>query len=430
MEFVKIFFEEFIRLSSEMSPYLLLGLVFAGLLKVFVPAGITSSFLGKNSLKSVLMAALIGVPLPLCSCGVVPTGISLNRNGASKGATVSFLISTPQTGLDSILVTYSMLGLPFALLRPLIAFITGIFGGLLTNKIADNESINSGHSFQSTSCSCEDGHCDIPENKGKLRTFFDYAFIDFLQDIAKWLIIGLIIAALISVLLPQNFFTEQINNSFLGMVIMLVASVPLYICATSSVPVAVALMMKGLSPGAALVFLMAGPATNAATIMLLGKTLGKKTLFTYLFSIISGAFVFGMLINLLPSSWFALPSIISETEVHSSNLMLYFNYISAAVLLILIIFGKFYSKHDYDLSHEHDFSEELGHVSETVVFNVAGMSCSHCEASVINLVSSFANIDRVEADAKENRVFVTGAVDKDKIVSEIEKLGYKVDKFD
>ncbi len=426
MEFIKVFFNEFIRLSGEMSPYLLLGLVFAGLLKIFVPTSITSSFLGKKNVKSVFMASLIGVPLPLCSCGVVPTGVSLNRNGASKGATVSFLISTPQTGLDSILVTYSMLGLPFALLRPFIAFVTGIFGGLLTNKIADNENINHEKAFNLTSCSCEDGHCNISEKKSKFKTFFDYAFIDFLQDISKWLIIGLLLAALISAVLPQNFFTEYINNSFLGMLIMLIASVPLYICATSSVPVAVALMMKGLSPGAALVFLMAGPATNAATIILLGKTLGKKTLFTYLFSIVAGALVFGVIMNMLPSEWFVLPSMISKAHEHSSSFMFYVNYASAIFLLFMIIVGKFYGKH----SHKNNSHEEDSDVSKTVVFNVAGMRCSHCEASVVRTISQLNNVAFVEAHAKENKVVVAGKISEEKIVSEIEKLGYSVEGFE
>ena len=250
-----------------MAPYLILGFLIAGILKVLVPANIMTKYLGKSNTSSVINASLFGIPLPLCSCGVLPTGISLYKNGASKGSSVSFLISTPQTGVDSILVTWSMLGLPLAIIRPITAFFTGVAGGILTNK------------FDSTRLSIKTEVNQEKKSKGSsLREIFRYAFIEMVDDIAKWLVIGLLIAAFITVAVPDEFFNEFNITGLTGMVLILVVSIPLYICATASVPIAAVLLLKGLSPGAILVFLMAGPATNAATITVIGKNLGKKHL--------------------------------------------------------------------------------------------------------------------------------------------------------
>jgi uncharacterized membrane protein YraQ (UPF0718 family) len=282
-------------LTIEMAPYLLLGFLIAGILHVYISAQRMKQYMGKPSLKSVINAALIGIPLPLCSCGVIPTGMSFHKNGAANGPTVSFLISTPQTGVDSILATYSLLGLPMAIIRPIIAFVTGIVGGGLTNKITNLE-VQENHDGE---------YEDNRARKGKLYRTFKYAFVDFLNDIAKWLVIGLLIAALIAVIVPDDFFTKTIGNEYLSMLLVLLASVPLYVCATGSVPIAAVLLMKGLSPGAAIVFLMAGPATNAATITVIGKVLGKKSLIGYMVSIIAGAILFGILVNeFLPREWF------------------------------------------------------------------------------------------------------------------------------
>jgi len=264
MQYLSNYFEALFLLTSEMAPFLLLGFLFAGLLKVFVPPDLMSRYLGKSSTSAVVNASLLGIPLPLCSCGVLPAGISLYKNGASKGSSVSFLISTPQTGIDSILVTWSMLGLPFAILRPIVAFFTGIAGGLVTNKIERSQPIKQAKNKSHI------------RNKFSIKEIFRYAFVEMVADIASWLVIGLLIAALITVIIPDNFFTEYNLSGISGMLLILIVSIPLYICATSSVPIAAVLLLKGLSPGALLVFLMAGPATNAATITVIGKTLGKK----------------------------------------------------------------------------------------------------------------------------------------------------------
>ncbi len=255
------FAKEFYFLLSEMAPYLVLGFLFAGLLKAFFPVDKITRFLGKKKFGSVVNASILGVPMPLCSCGVIPTGVSFYQNGATKGATTSFLISTPQTGVDSILATYSLLGLPFAIIRPLVAFLTGILGGGLS------------HGFEKEQWKKEAGYSDTPVKKNiripigkRLKTVITYGFGELVEDIVKWLIIGLLAAALLSVLIPDSFFTSYIGNTWLEMIMILIVSIPLYVCATGSIPIAAVFLLKGLSPGAALVFLMAGPATNVATM--------------------------------------------------------------------------------------------------------------------------------------------------------------------
>ena len=332
MTYIKLFFNELFSLTNEMSPYLLLGFLFAGILHIYIKKQAINKYLGKRNLKSVVLASLFGIPLPLCSCGVIPTGISFYKEGSSKGATVSFLISTPQTGIDSILVTYSLLGLPFAILRPIVALFSGIFGGLLANLIDKKRN----RLQKNSDCSCET--IKKPEqSNNKFFKMLNYAFVVFLQDIAKWLIIGLAIAALISITLPDDFFLRFIGNELLSMIIVLFASIPLYVCATASVPIAAVLILKGLSPGAALVFLMAGPATNAATITVLSKSLGKTTVFAYLMSIIIGAFFFGLLIdNFFPKDFF-----IDNIQImhHKHLIPEWFKTASTIMLTVLLING-------------------------------------------------------------------------------------------
>ncbi len=250
---IRSYWISLLNVVCEMAPYLLLGFLIAGLLHVLVPKGFYRKYLSRDNKWAVLWAALLGVPLPLCSCGVIPTAIGLRKENASKGAVASFLIATPQTGIDSILATFSLLGLGFAIVRPVAALITGVCGGLLVNRFAGEEEASSD---SSSSCSVESGFW--------LVRVLRYAFVDLLQDIGGRLVIGLLLAALIQVVVPEGFFLRFGNYPLLQMLVILVVAIPMYICSTGSIPVAAALMMKGLSPGAALVMLMAGPAVNLA----------------------------------------------------------------------------------------------------------------------------------------------------------------------
>ncbi len=419
MEFTIKYFQALWDLSVDMAPYLLLGFLFAGILKVFLPQGMMNKYLGKSSFKSVLNASLLGIPLPLCSCGVLPAGISLYKNGASKGSSVSFLISTPQTGVDSILVTWSMLGLPLAIIRPIAALITGLTGGIITNRLEKND-LKIPESIKPKTV-------DLPKQKKSLGKVLHYAFIEMLMDIAKWLIIGLLIAALISVILPNNFFTEFKLNGFYGMLIMLVASIPLYVCATASVPIAAVLLMKGISPGALLVFLMAGPATNAATISVVGNNLGKKTLFAYLFSIIAGSLAFGLIIdNFLPAKWFMPVLMLHE---HSHGLLPYWFNVSSALLLISLLFYGYFKvftnwiKSRKKKKEESPFSLSID--IPAMVVGVEGMTCPKCKAKVEKGISELKNVSLAVADINTGTIKIYGNPESLEVVKKkIEDLGY------
>ena len=417
MKYVFQYIGEFVRISNEMSPYLLFGLLIAGFLHVYFKKERTIKYLGKPNFKSALYAAMLGVPLPLCSCGVIPTGVGFYKEGASKGATVSFLISTPQTGVDSITVTWSMMSLPFALLRPIIAFITGVVGGVLTNKF-DKQKYDSNTDFTVVN----NTDCQIKKSEPKIVMLFRYAFIDFLEDIAKWLVIGILIATLISVVVPDDFFTRYLNNPLLSMFLVLLVSIPLYICATGSVPVAVALMAKGLSPGAALVLLMAGPATNAATIAVLGKVLGRKTLMIYLFSITVGAVVFGLIIDyLLPASWFTIAGCHGEHH-HSTGVPEWFSVFTSIVLGILLLYSLL---KPYFKSKNAAMNFTLN-TSEVLVVKVNGMTCNHCKMNVEKGIATVPGVEKVEVDLQAKTASITGKnISIDDVKTVVESRGYE-----
>ena len=298
MEILQSLLTDIWGLMAEMAPYLLLGFLLAGLMHEFIPRRLYAEYLSPNNLRSVLLAALFGIPLPLCSCGVLPTAMGLRREGASRGATVSFLIATPQTGVDSIIATYSLMGLPFAILRPIVALLTSVFGGVLVNyrsAMPLDKIKRSTH--RGASLAKDINHNDNPNKPSFLQRLWgaiQYGFIDMMGDIGKWLIVGLVVAGMITTLVPDQWFAIFKDNSLLSILLVLAISVPMYICATGSIPIAVALMMKGLTPGAALVLLMAGPACNVASLLVIRKVLGRRTQLLYLLAIISGAVLFGL----------------------------------------------------------------------------------------------------------------------------------------
>ncbi|TLX72643.1 heavy metal-associated domain-containing protein [Labilibacter sediminis] len=440
IQFFIQFISELFYLLNAMSPYLLLGFFFAGVLKVWFPQKWIDRYMGKSNVRSAINTALIGIPLPLCSCGVIPTGISFYKNGASKGSSVSFLISTPQTGVDSVLVTYSLLGLPFALIRVVVALVTGVIGGVFTNLTGKNDENVTTKNPEPSCCSSS------PSTSSKSITrVLKYGFHEFLMDIAKWLIIGILIAAGLSAVIPDDFFSLYLDNELLSMLTILLASVPLYLCATASVPIAAVLMMKGLSPGAALILLMAGPATNAATITIIKKIFGSKTLFSYLISIIGGAIVFGLAINhFLPAQWFQM---IDSSHLHHQHELLpqWFKILSSVILVSLIIYG-YIKKHldlkktksqptiktvlanNTNLQQPLSFSAtqfSFAGILKTEAFKVEGMTCSHCKASVETNLKKLDGINTVNANPALNKVEVSGSeINQIKIEEVINSLGY------
>lgn len=355
--------QEVVYLITGMSPYLLLGFLLAGLMHAFVPGKFYTKYLSRKSFRSVLNAALLGIPLPLCSCGVIPTAMSLRKEGASKGAVVSFLIATPQTGVDSIMATFSLMGLPFAIVRPIAALFTAIFGGVIVDK-AEPEKKCCCHSEEKKgeehSCCCHTKqeeaehvcHCHSEEKKGegschchshksfftKIKEALTYAYVDMMEDIGKWLVIGLVVAAAITVLVPTEYFAVFQGNTLASMLLVLCIAMPMYLCATGSIPIAVALMMKGLTPGAALVMLMAGPACNFASMLLIRRSLGLRTMLVYILSIVLGAVAFGYVIDMLQFSGM-VDFLYQLKEVHSCHdeHAGVFSWICTGLLLLLLV---------------------------------------------------------------------------------------------
>ena len=405
-------------LINEMSPYLLLGFGIAGLLHVFVPAKLYQRYLGQNNFRSVVWAALIGVPLPLCSCGVIPTAMSLRKEGASKGATTSFLIATPQTGVDSILATASLLGIPFAILRPVAALVTALFGGELVT-LATRKEPNEGMQQQT-------------EDKPKLSFWkkclgaLQYGFVEMIEDIGKWLVIGLVVAGLITAFVPDDFFLRYAGTPILSMLVVLAISIPMYVCATGSIPISVALMLKGITPGAALVLLMAGPASNMASILVIRKGLGKKTLWFYLLSITLGAIAFGLGVDyLMPREWFTSHLVQTHACCHETPAL--FNVICSIVLCCLLVyalirrFAPGHKGHDHDHDHEHEQDINM----ETRTFKVDGMMCNHCRANVEKTLKNLEGVEEVTVDLAAGIATVKGEVSDEAIIKAIDGIGYQ-----
>jgi len=415
VDFLKTLFIDFLTILGEMSPYLLLGFFFAGLLHAFMPRQKIEKYFSGNPIKSSFLASIFGIPLPLCSCGVIPTGAALYKNGASKGGTVSFLISTPQTGVDSILATFSLMGLPFAIIRPLAAFITGITGGVITGVVNKNEPV---HQHVD-----EDGSNQHKSFGEKLKMVFNYGFVEFIQDISKWLVIGLVLAAIISALIPNDFF-ELLNLSpILQMLLILVVSIPLYICATGTIPLAAILILKGISPGAAFVLLMAGPATNAATITMIGKVLGKKSLLVYLSTIIGGALLFGLLIDyVLPVQWFSIVANEHLGHMHAHGLSI-LQILSGVVLAALIVNGYIQRRRSLKTN-----TNQINLIDMKLIktIKVDGMTCNHCKANVENNLKKLDFIESAEVNLSNKTVDLSGDnIDLDKVKELIDDLGYK-----
>ena len=320
--------KEFWFTLCEMSPYLLFGFLVAGILSVLVSPKFIENQLGGKGIWPVIKAAIFGVPLPLCSCSVIPVTVSLKNHGASKGAATAFLISTPQTGVDSILVTYGLLGPVFAVFRPIVAFFTGVIGGFFVDEFDGFD-----ENIVKKNEECSHGCCSNSVPVNKFYRIFHYAFIELPKDISKPLIIGLIIAGILSAVVPDDFFSQKIKSDFLIMFIMLLLGIPMYVCSTASVPIAAVMISKGISPGATLVFLITGAATNAAGIATIWKLLGKKTAYIYLSTIAISALLSGFVLNLIYSSF------------QNKGLELYHNFFELpyyvkqilAILLLLIL---------------------------------------------------------------------------------------------
>ena len=350
------------------------------------------------------------MPLPLCSCGVLPTAVSLRRNGASRGATTSFLIATPQTGIDSIAATYSLLGPAFAIIRPVAALITAFVGGMLVNR-EDKSDTNDEDSDVDT--------IDAPTATGfggKLLGALKYGYVDMVQNIGKWLIIGLVIAAAITVFIPDGFFTFFAAYPLLSMIAVVIVAVPMYVCSTGSIPIALSLMLKGLSPGAAFVLLMAGPAANFASIIIVGKSLGKKAAAIYLGTIVIGAIAIGLCIDMLmPRDWFPMSMVEGPMHCHL-NVGLFPGICS--ILLIALLINALIKRYTSTNNKTMDKGETK--------ITVKGMTCGHCKAMVEKNLSKLPGVESVTVDLASGETVIKGETDPKAVQEVIDDLGFSI----
>ena len=311
---------ETVGVFYEASVYLLAGFFVAGLLHVYLPADLIARHLGRNDARSVGLAALFGAPIPLCSCGVLPAAASLQKQGAARAPLVSFLISTPETGVDSVALTYGLMGPVMAVVRPVVAVVTALVAGIASIGVREDETApgSSAAALSDDACadpacddasapaggrdSCDETHAPGAAAPSPAHRFFhslEYGFTSVLDDIALSLLVGMLLTGVLAGLLPDNFFDEVLGwgSGIMPMLAMIVLGLPLYLCASASTPVAAALMVKGLSPGAALVFLLVGPATNLATMAVVGRLLGRRLLGVYLGAIILVSLMAGLLVD-------------------------------------------------------------------------------------------------------------------------------------
>jgi len=396
----------------DLSPSLLLGLFIAGLVHLYLPDGLVHRGLNRPDLRSAARAALIGVPLPLCSCGVIPTALGLRNQGASKGATTAFMISTPQTSVDSLLVCASFLGWPFALFKLAAAFVTGMIGGTLVNRFTAPDDRPRPESLVTAA----------EPNAGGLKGALRYAVFDLLAAVDLWVLAGVLAAALIATFIPTDYlagltWTQGIG----GMLLVLAISVPLYVCTTGSVPIAASLIAAGMPTGTALVFLMAGPATNVATLGAVYRVLGTRILALYLGTVISMSILLGLGFDFLLQDahvgWAVPTGGHSEHGGHSPPDIA----IGSALLLSRLLAYLLGLRLKATLRTWRD--PESG---TDLMLKVEGMSCGHCVASVKKSLEGVAAVSAATPDLASGLVRVRGdRLDVTDLIRAVEKTGFR-----
>ncbi|MHC4247770.1 MAG: SO_0444 family Cu/Zn efflux transporter [Planctomycetota bacterium] len=407
------------RTLTAMAPYLLFGFLVAGVLSVFIsPETVERHLGGRGRFWPALKAAAFGVPLPLCSCGVIPVAASLRRHGAGRGAATSFLLSTPQTGVDSILVTYSMLGPVFAIVRPVAALLSGLVGGTIVGSVEAADAVNG-----RAETKCEDACC-ARDGRGKLARVFHYGFVTLPRDLWRALVVGIVIAGVIAAVVPEGFFADYLGGggfwAQLGaMLVMMIIGLPIYVCATASVPLALAFIHMGVSPGAALVFLMTGPATNAATVATVWKTMGRRTTLIYLATVAVTALGSGLALNY----WVDVIGAGTNgamLEHAGHGLLPAWVGIVAAVGLVGVLVRAAFAREVCDLP-------ALDVRGDVITLTVAGMHCSHCVNSITRGLKEVQGVSEASVSLETGLATVRGdGLDKEALKRKVVELGYEV----
>ncbi len=410
LAFLVGFLVESLVLLVRMAPWILMGLVIAGAIRVLLPVDFAVRQFGRNSVGSVLRAAAIGVPLPLCSCGVLPVAAALRKNGASPGATVSFLVTTPTSGVDSLLATGSLLGLPMAAARLLSSFFIGIAAGLAT--VAGTRLVQPVTAPVTTA---------MPRLRAsqKLRSAIAFGFGELLEGIAGPLAIGCLLGGLITFLVPPSFFEQWMGGGWLSYVVMLAVGTPLYVCATGSIPMAAALLGGGISPGAAMVFLIAGPATNAAAIAVIADLLGRRVVIIYLAVLSLGALATGAATDALFS---AFPSL----QVATSHVLHDHDHLSMVEIASGAVLGALMLWHLRRPVVARWLRRRQKVAPSATRFTVPDMHCENCAATICNALAGVDGVSGVAADPTAKTVTLTAADDTARAAarSAMEQAGY------
>ena len=439
MELILTFVAASWSVFGAMAPYLLLGFVVAGLLSAVISPEWVERHLGGSGPGQVVKASLFGVPLPLCSCGVIPVAASLHRHGAGKGATTAFLLSTPQTGVDSIAVTYALLGPFLAVVRPVAAFITGIFGGSLVQAFdGDGEEVQEAEiEAPGDSCCASDG-CDDTNSRGdrpRLLEALHYGLVTLPRDIGKALIFGVVISGLIATVVAPQALESYLGGGVWPMIAAMAIGIPLYVCATASTPIALGLIHAGLSPGAALVFLISGPATNSAALTTLWKVLGRRAAILYLVTVAVASLATGFAVDgLIGAGWLPESALVPAASAvqgasgHAQHIevgggLSWFETVSAVALLLVLLNA---------LRPRRQPSEDQPAPAEgerVVEMRVSGMKCNGCVQSLQRALSEISGVTEAEVRLEGGglaRVRGRGFSD-DELAEAVTSLGYRVE---
>jgi uncharacterized membrane protein YraQ (UPF0718 family)/copper chaperone CopZ len=411
---------------GAMAPYLLLGFLVAGVLSVVISPEWVERHLGGRRLGQVFTASLFGVPLPLCSCGVIPVAVSLRRHGAGKGATTAFLLSTPQTGVDSIAVTYGLLGPFLAVFRPVAALLTGFVGGSLVHLFAGDDQHQQGEAVgEAIGTSCDDDCCS-PESRqrGPVRRALEYGLVTLPRDIGKALLVGIVISGAISAVVEANTLQAYLGTGLVPLLAAMLIGVPMYVCATASVPIALGLIHAGLSPGAALVFLITGPATNGAALATLWKALGRRTALLYLGTVIVCALASGLVVDALitaadiPASVFFSPGGEAHEAAHAGHEQMGWVQHGSAVVLLLVLAWALRPRRGA-------VQEET--TMAAIELTISGMRCHGCVDSVTRALRESDGVTDVRVDLDSGRAVVEGTPDRASLVETVTALGFEAE---
>ncbi|MDQ8203423.1 permease [Pelagicoccus sp. SDUM812003] len=425
------FFIQTWLMIAEMGPYLILGLAISALLHRVLRRSWVEGLMGKPKLSSIVWGSVVGVPMPLCSCGVIPVTMSLRNKGASNGAAVSFLTSTPQTGVDSFLATYGLLGPVFAVYKIIVAFASGILVGLsvqLFDKNADSPPKKPAFQKLTSSSPVASGmgavaqtapQPETPTVKQSLR----YGFVTMPGDLANALLVGFLLAGLIAAFAPADLLSDIPGGVFSAILLATVISVPFYICSTGSIPLALALVHSGLPISAALVLLIAGPATNVTTILAMRKILGGRSTVFYVLGVVLTTWIAAAVYHaLLDTGTLG----VAGMSHHMEELPLW-KHLGGAALLALLLYPKALPLLKSKKAQQPARSPSVASDLKTVSLKIAGMNCSHCESSIRSGLSELAFAPKVVSVDRQSETAIIRAerFDESATRAMVESLGFE-----